>query len=83
MNKVLQKIIQFLCTHKYVCTYVYNISADWRCDNISADWRCVKCVSADWRCVKCGKRKKGIAPIGLRKTEMDYNNHYFKNIFNK
>ena len=73
MNKVLQKIIQFLCTHKYVCTYVYNISADWRCDNISADWRCVK----------CGKRKKGIAPIGLRKTEMDYNNHYFKNIFNK
>ena len=62
MKKILKKIIQYLCTHKYVCTYVYNISAD-------------------WRCVKCGKRKKDFAPLGFTKTEMDYNNHYFKNIF--
>jgi len=64
MKKVLKKIIQFLCTHKYVCTYVYNISAD-------------------WRCVKCGKKTKGIAPIGLSKTEMDYNRDYFMQNFNK
>ena len=31
MKNILKKLIQLICTHKYVCTYVYNISADWRC----------------------------------------------------
>jgi hypothetical protein len=64
IKELLEKIIKLICNHKYVCTYIYN-------------------TSAEWRCVKCGKRKKGMAPIGLSKTEIDYNNNYFKMFFNK
>lgn len=57
-------ILQFLCTHKFVCTYIYN-------------------TMAEWKCVKCGKGKKGFAPVHFTKTEMDCNNKYFKDNFNK